>query len=66
MPEEIKLKPCPFCGESTVNDTTYQEPHTFESGETLFTIVCPDCVIPKVEHGVLEKAIEIWNKRANF
>ena len=54
-----KLKPCPFCGSSTVNDTSLpkdEDPHMYW--------VCPDCVACGPIGTSLEGATTAWNTRA--
>ena len=55
----MRLKPCPFCGSDTVNDTSPPE-------HPCFWWVCPDCVaVGPVGNSVLS-ATEAWNRRSEL
>jgi len=59
MKDEIKLKPCPFCG--TLPETWWDITQPAKEG---FNIACPQCKIPTVNQIFKKESIEIWNDRA--
>jgi len=56
--DEIKLKPCPFCG--TLPETWWSITQPHKEG---FNITCPQCKIPTVNQIFKKESIEIWNDR---
>ena len=60
-----KLKPCPFCG-SEWTDVRYMnnpfDKHHIYGGYSAF---CDDCGATTKRCDIKEKAIALWNRRAN-
>ena len=52
--EEIKLKPCPFCGGKAV-----------KLGVNVFWVKCCECGSETAVYGSAKKAKEAWNRRAD-
>ena len=73
--DEIKLKPCPFCGSEEIaiikeetqkdvleiNDNTPQ----FVSIDNKYQVFCDHCSCQTAKYSYLEVAVESWNRRAN-
>lgn len=58
--EEIKLKPCPFCG----GEPVLQE-HVFHGYRSTFGVVCLDCCCETRQfYDTAREAAEAWNRRA--
>lgn len=58
----MKLKPCPFCGSTTIN--IYSQ--YFERGDiTNYYLLCEDCAVEGPWLISQEAAIKHWNTRAN-
>ena len=56
------LLPCPFCGSSEVNNTSYEGGREVD-GEVTYVIVCPDCVCSICPTLSLSEAVAAWNMR---
>ena len=56
------LLPCPFCGSSEVNNTSYESGREVD-GEVTYIIVCPDCVCSICPTLSLCEAVAAWNMR---
>ena len=60
MTNEIKLKPCPFCGgEGDCNNTGL----CTKDGESLWWVECGACGVSTSGHQKREMALEAWNRR---
>ena len=71
---EIKLKPCPFCGREAATQTTVI--HRDIADCIRYAVGCPACRIElhsdieeiegtfKTTETAMQKAIEAWNRRA--
>ena len=59
MPDEIKLKPCPFCGgvATTISDGVLSE-------DSLFWVRCCGCGAETSIFDSEKEAKEAWNRRA--
>jgi len=60
-----KLKPCPFCGASHVNDTDVSCLPSVASAlfDDSYNWVCPDCACSGPAGVTIEEATELWNQR---
>lgn len=57
--EEIKLKPCPFCG----GEPVLQE-HVFHGYRSTFGVVCLDCCCETRQfYDTQKEAADAWNRR---
>lgn len=62
--DEIKLKPCPFCG---CSDYTVHLQKLYYDNEnyTKWKVMCEACGAEMSEFATPERAIEAWNRRVN-
>ena len=58
--EEVKLKPCPFCGSGDVEIITLQHPRYAES----YAVECLDCGVMTWPTISIDAAAKVWNRRA--
>jgi hypothetical protein len=56
------LLPCPFCGSSEANNTSYEAGREVD-GEVTYVIMCPDCWCTICPTLSLSEAIAAWNMR---
>ncbi len=60
MDSEIKLKPCPFCGEKdAIGIESYKS-----SGIDWFYVTCHECMAQGTTCGTEQDAVDTWNWRA--
>lgn len=66
---DTKLKPCPFCGGSPVEDRI--EPHTHSMATFMpdypgsWSIECPMCEFRLFDHDSRDNAVAAWNRRVS-
>ena len=61
MDSEIKLKPCPFCGEKdAIGIESYKS-----SGIDWFYVTCHECMAQGTTCGTEQDAVDTWNWRAD-
>ena len=59
MPEQIKLRKCPFCGgEAEIN-------YTFQHFEASYWVECTECKARTKKEQWKIWAVEAWNRRCN-
>ncbi len=58
--DEIKLKPCPFCGEVPIPIG-----HGMSSGDSIFWVRCYGCGASTTLFNSEEAAKKAWNRRAD-
>lgn len=63
-PDEIKLKPCPFCGGEAKINVDHEEVEDTEKRHWAYTVVCNRCCATSGLTYLPEKAREAWNRRA--
>lgn len=63
-PDEIKLKPCPFCGGEAEINVDHEEVEDTEKRHWAYTVVCNRCCATSGLTYLPEKAREAWNRRA--
>lgn len=63
-PDEIKLKPCPFCGGEAEIHVDHEEVEDTEKRHWAYTVVCNRCCATSGLTHLPEKAREAWNRRA--
>lgn len=64
-PDEIKLKPCPFCGGEAEINVDYEAVEDTEKRHWAYTVVCNRCCATSGLTYRPEKAREAWNRRAD-
>lgn len=64
-PDEIKLKPCPFCGGEAEINVDREEVEDTEKRHWAYTVVCNRCCATSGLTYLPEKAREAWNRRAD-
>lgn len=63
-PDEIKLKPCPFCGGEAEINVDHEAVEDTEKRHWAYTVVCNRCCATSGLTYLPEKAREAWNRRA--
>ena len=64
-PDEIKLKPCPFCGGEAEINVDHEAVEDTEKRHWAYTVVCNRCCATSGLTYLPEKASEAWNRRAD-
>lgn len=62
-PDEIKLKPCPFCGGEAEINVEHEEVEDTEKRHWAYNVVCNRCCATSGLTYLPEKAREAWNRR---
>ena len=62
--DEIKLKPCPFCGGKAEINVDREAVEDTEKRHWAYTVVCKRCCATSGLTYLPEKAREAWNRRA--
>ena len=63
--DEIKLKPCPFCGGEAEINVDREAVEDTEKRHWAYTVVCKRCCATSGLTYLPEKAREAWNRRAD-